>query len=106
MSEEYKEGDLVEVIATGIVSQKTASGYVVTIHGVDVPFVQLKPPAQEIAQQILEMIDRTEQEIHQSMQILSNDARAYDGMNRLTVLKNDIKELCEKEIDHDSTTTT
>ncbi len=41
------------------------------------------------------------QEIHQIIQILSNDARTFDSMNRLTVLKNDIKELCQEEIDHE-----
>lgn len=55
---------------------------------------------QELARQILEWIARTEQEIHRGMQILEpNDpARAYHGMNMLTVLKNDIKELCQEEI--------
>ena len=56
--------------------------------------------AQELAQKILEAIEQTEQKIHQGIQMLDqNDhARAYHGMNMLTVLKNDIKELCQEEV--------
>lgn len=45
---------------------------------------------------ILEMIAQAEQDIHQELQQIPRDdrtTRAYIGMNRLTVLKNDIKEL-------------
>ncbi len=109
---EHQEGDTVTVTATGLISQKTTSGYIVTIHGVDVPFVWINRGApvaqqQELAQQILEWIERTEQEIHQDLEMLgpdSSEAKAYQCMNRLTVLKNDIKELCQKEVGHDATT--
>lgn len=56
---------------------------------------------QELAQRILERIETTEQDISTQLAMLGPDThgiRSAIGMNALAVLKNDIKQLCQEEL--------
>jgi hypothetical protein len=90
MSEQYKEGDTVTITTTGKVAQKTISGYIVTIHGVDVPFVQINPPAQELAQKILELTKPLS-----GLQITLSGKR--DDIVKFWQSINRIEQLCQEE---------
>jgi hypothetical protein len=100
---EYKEGDTVTVTATGMVSQKTTSGYIVTIHGVDVPFVWINRGApvaqqQELAQKMLDWIERTEREIAGDRKEFSLPDNPHYASGRTARLVEDIKQLCQEEV--------
>jgi hypothetical protein len=88
---DYQEGDTVTITATGKVAQKTASGYVVTIHGVDVPFVQLNPPTQELAQKILEITKSLS-----GLQVTLSGKR--DSIVKFWQSINNIEQLCQEEV--------
>jgi hypothetical protein len=91
---DHQEGGTVTITATGKVSQKTTSGYIVTIHGVDVPFVQIGVPTQELAQKILDMIEQAKQKTETARQ------RGWMGIivDTLDHFIEEIEELCQEEV--------
>jgi hypothetical protein len=91
---EHKEGDTVTIAVTGKVAQKTTSGYIITIHGVDVPFVQISEHTQELAQKILEMIETGDKELQQAKKL----GLTSGDLTRIVSLKDDIKQLCQEEV--------
>lgn len=81
----YKAGDLVTITITGKVERTRGDAVVINAHGVEIPVLASQVNAlTPLAQQILELIAQNE----------SSEERI---LPKLVALREDIKQLCQKE---------
>jgi hypothetical protein len=93
LEQRFKEGDTITATIVGKVEKVRGDAIVITAHGVEIPVLASQVNAPTLAQQILEAIRGTEEDIGDIRSIVTTQ-----DVTRLLKLKEEIKELCQKEV--------